>query len=511
MKRTWKAAQKSTLLAIASLVGVTGCTTYVNHREPPAPVYSPPPPVYPPPAPQPVYVEPATVEVVIRDERDFYEPLSPYGHWEYIGSYGRCWVPARVEANWRPYCNGHWERTDAGWYWVSDEPWGWATYHYGRWDFDARFGWYWIPQTMWAPAWVTWHHGGGYVGWSALPPSARIERSGVIEVNTRAIPERSYVFVEERRFLEPVRPTTVVNNTTIINKTVNITNVKVVNNTVINEGPRTQEIEQASGRKLRPVPARDLRRKMEAPVAASHQPRGSERDVEGTTQKTAPGSGTVAPAPSRTDADADRKAAERARQDKIEADRRAQEEQRKAQAEAERVRVESERQAKIEAERKAQAERARMEGDRRKAETERKTQIEAEQQAQKAQAEAARKKKEADLRAKEQADREARQKQVQLEEARRKQERDHKAQADAKDAAERPAHGNVENKKNESAREAQVQTNRNPTVKGNQEKKKETEAQRRAREQQKAKGKNKKAPEIQPAPPATNAPIPTPQ
>jgi hypothetical protein len=48
-----------------------------------------------------------------------------------------------------------------------------------------------------------------------------------------------------------------VNNTTIINKTVNITNVKVVNNTVINEGPRTQEIEQVSGRKLRPVPARE--------------------------------------------------------------------------------------------------------------------------------------------------------------------------------------------------------------------------------------------------------------
>jgi len=239
-------------VAIASLVGLTACTTYVDRRPPPPVVYSPPPPVYSAPAPQPVYVEPASDEVVIRDERDFYEPLSPYGRWEYIGNYGRCWIPAHVESDWRPYSNGHWERTDDGWYWMSDEPWGWATYHYGRWDFEQRVGWFWVPQTMWAPAWVTWHHGGGYIGWSPLPPSARIAPSGVIEVNTRAIPQRSYVFVEERRFLEPIRPARVVNNTTIINNTVNITNIKVVNNTVINEGPATQEIEQTSGRKLRP-------------------------------------------------------------------------------------------------------------------------------------------------------------------------------------------------------------------------------------------------------------------
>src|SRR4029077_8862670 len=76
-------------------------------------------------------------------------------------------------------------------------------------------------------------------------------------------------FVEPRRFLQPVRPATVVvNNTTIINKTVNITNIKVVNNTVINEGPRAQIIEQASGQKLTAVPVRELRRKQEAQVVA---------------------------------------------------------------------------------------------------------------------------------------------------------------------------------------------------------------------------------------------------
>jgi len=33
------------------------------------------------------------------------------------------------ERDWRPYCNGHWQRTEAGWYWVSDDPGAWATYH----------------------------------------------------------------------------------------------------------------------------------------------------------------------------------------------------------------------------------------------------------------------------------------------------------------------------------------------------------------------------------------------
>jgi hypothetical protein len=226
-----------------------------------------------------VYVQPPSVEVEasvgsvgvsIRAESDFYEPLSPYGRWEVVGSYGRCWIPARVEANWRPYSNGRWQRTDAGWYWSSEEPWAWATYHYGRWDFSGQFGWYWVPQTQWAPAWVSWHEGGGNIGWAPLHPSARISVGGSVELNVALIAPQAFVFVEPRRFLQPVSPTTVVvnNNTTIINKTVNITNIKIVNNTVINEGPRTQVIEQASGQKLQAVPVRELRRKQEAAVVA---------------------------------------------------------------------------------------------------------------------------------------------------------------------------------------------------------------------------------------------------
>lgn len=276
-------------------VALTGCRTQVVHERTrtvyvPAPV--PPPPVIvsaPPastPQPPPVVVvappEPSPV-VVIQSESDFYEPLNAYGSWVVVGAYGRCWIPARVDAGWRPYANGYWQRTDAGWYWASDEPWGWATYHYGRWDFNTQFGWIWVPQTQWAPAWVAWREGGGYVGWAPLRPTVTIGVNiGRVDYEP-AFASRAFVFVEHRRMLEPVRPkTVVVNNTTIINQTVNITNVKVVNRTVINEGPRPEVIERESGRKVQAVPAREFRHREETTVATRERniPTGHDRKNE---------------------------------------------------------------------------------------------------------------------------------------------------------------------------------------------------------------------------------------
>lgn len=187
--------------------------------------------------------------VEIRVASDFYEPLAPQGEWVVIGSYGRCWRPGHVARDWRPYSEGYWQRTDAGWYWVSDEPWAWATYHYGRWNFTDQYGWYWVPQIQWAPAWVSWHSGGGYIGWAPLYPSG-----------VRVIAPRAYVFVEQRHFMEPVsRSTVVVNNTTIINKT------------VINEAPTPTVIEKAIGRKVQAVPVQELRHKTEAAVISKQR------------------------------------------------------------------------------------------------------------------------------------------------------------------------------------------------------------------------------------------------
>ena len=293
-------------VGLAGLVG--GCTTYV--QAPPRTVVVTPPPVYvepprvyvpapapqylPPPPPPPEVIEPGRT-VVIRGEQDFYEPLSPYGRWVVVESYGRCWVPARVAADWRPYCNGRWERTEPGWYWASDEPWAWATYHYGRWDFHPVHGWFWVPQTQWAPAWVTWHHGGGYLGWAPMHPSVRARGEGAVVAEVGRVTPRAYVFVPEKRFLEPVRPNTVVvNNTTILHQTVNITNVRIVNQTVVNDGPGTRMVEQASGQTVRPVSAASIRHREEAAL------RSSKSEGRAPSGATVPGTGAGAGAGGRS-------------------------------------------------------------------------------------------------------------------------------------------------------------------------------------------------------------------
>jgi hypothetical protein len=204
-----------------------------------------------------------SASVQIHANADFYAPLSEYGGWVEISSYGRCWRPAAVAVAWRPYCSGHWVWTDCGWYWASDEPWAWACYHYGCWTCDPFYGWVWVPGVEWAPAWVTWRVGAGYIGWAPLPPHAA--RLGGPQ----------FVFVPEARFSEPIRPgVMVVNNTTIFNKTTVVNNVKretrsfgggARQTVVINEGPGAAGIEKATGRKVHAVPIQEVARQAAAP------------------------------------------------------------------------------------------------------------------------------------------------------------------------------------------------------------------------------------------------------
>jgi hypothetical protein len=102
----------------------------------------------------------------------FYSALGPLGEWITVDAGVYAWRPLGVVPDWRPYWSGRWIWTDDGWYWDSDEPWAWATYHYGRWYFDDYYGWIWTPGYEWAPAWVEWRHGGDYVGWAPLGPYA---------------------------------------------------------------------------------------------------------------------------------------------------------------------------------------------------------------------------------------------------------------------------------------------------------------------------------------------------
>ena len=94
----------------------------------------------------------------------FYDQLAPHGTWFEDPSFG--WVFAPLDGGYVPYTNGRWTSTDYGFTWVSNDPFGWATDHYGRWVWSNR--WVWRPDTTWGPAWVQWRQGDGYVGWAPL-------------------------------------------------------------------------------------------------------------------------------------------------------------------------------------------------------------------------------------------------------------------------------------------------------------------------------------------------------
>lgn len=92
--------------------------------------------------------------------------LAIVGEWVVLRGGVVAWRPDGVAVDWQPYRDGHWTWTSDGWFWVSAEPWAWATYHYGRWRLDPAKGWVWLPGDRWAPARVVWRLGGGAVGWA---------------------------------------------------------------------------------------------------------------------------------------------------------------------------------------------------------------------------------------------------------------------------------------------------------------------------------------------------------
>jgi hypothetical protein len=123
---------------------------------------------------------------------DFNEPLSNYGNWVEVEGYGRVWQPSEDVAgeDFVPYASdGSWAANDDGTYVFEskyDQEFGWATYHYGRWVEHDEYGWVWIPGTTWAPSWVEWRYGGGYVGWVPMgPPGYTVVESRWVFVETR--------------------------------------------------------------------------------------------------------------------------------------------------------------------------------------------------------------------------------------------------------------------------------------------------------------------------------------
>lgn len=115
-------------------------------------------------------------------DRDIYgaEDLNDHGSWVYTRTYGYVWKPysasIRQYVDWSPYRYGHWRWIPPyGWTWVNDEPWGWATYHHGRWVWDAG-SWYWTPygyyryrRSWWSPALVVVSIYNSNICWYPLP------------------------------------------------------------------------------------------------------------------------------------------------------------------------------------------------------------------------------------------------------------------------------------------------------------------------------------------------------
>ena len=113
----------------------------------------------------------------------FYDQLSPYGVWVDEPDVGRVFIPDT--ANYVPYSNGHWEYTNLGFVWVSNEQHAWATTHYGRWAYSQHYGrWYWLPDTAWGPAWVEWRETGSDFGWAPLAPDIVVRAGWQVPVES---------------------------------------------------------------------------------------------------------------------------------------------------------------------------------------------------------------------------------------------------------------------------------------------------------------------------------------
>ena len=141
-----------------------------------------------------------------------YDDLDEYGNWSYASDYGAVWYPRDVSYGWAPYRDGRWEWIAPwGWTWVDDSPWGFAPCHYGRWAFIGN-RWGWIPGgtsrgAVYAPALVA------FIGAIAFGSDQPV---GWFPLGPRDIYQPWY-HVSRNYFTS-----------------VNVTNVRVVNQTIIN-------------------------------------------------------------------------------------------------------------------------------------------------------------------------------------------------------------------------------------------------------------------------------------
>jgi hypothetical protein len=192
----------------------------------------------------------------------FYDELSPYGTWVDHPNHGYVWMPSG-DPGFAPYATaGHWVFTDDGLAWFSDYPWGWATFHYGRWDYDDGYGWLWVPDDEWGPAWVSWRSSPGYYGWAPLRPGISISVAfggGYHERNER------WTFVRDgdltshdvgRRYVNRSDNTRIIDRSTVV---VNTRRDNKRNSTYI-AGPDREDFQRITHTTVKPVAVREADR-----------------------------------------------------------------------------------------------------------------------------------------------------------------------------------------------------------------------------------------------------------
>jgi hypothetical protein len=166
------------------------------------------------------------------------------------------WKPG-TDKNWKPYMNGRWEYTDHGWMWISADKWGNSTYNYGRWWNSPKYGWVWLPGYTWAPAWVSWRisNDDNYTGWVALTPKAKWKsETGITNSNYNyKNKDADWVFVNSSTFADEFNSSKVVSTkeiSTLIGSSQKITDLRVEDDMIVNNGPDVSKLEQKTGKKF---------------------------------------------------------------------------------------------------------------------------------------------------------------------------------------------------------------------------------------------------------------------
>jgi hypothetical protein len=208
----------------------------------------------------------------------FYSSLSHYGEWIELQPDVYAWRPLHMHNDWRPYMDGRWVWTDDGWFWVSYEPFGWATFHYGRWYYDDYYGWMWMPGYDWAPAWVEWRYDDDYIGWSPLPPYATFNINIGIHFTTHwAAPLHYWSFVRYRHFCEPRVGNyyeSVERTRRFFGNTRSRNDYSYERDRIINRGVDRELVERRSGERIRTAEITETRdRQTERVVREGERPR----------------------------------------------------------------------------------------------------------------------------------------------------------------------------------------------------------------------------------------------